>query len=128
MWDAGARGRRRGARRLLVWTSMFGVFTWTKKKASSRPSPEPLPSGRIVIEGLAMPRAPPTPRVRTAPREPLREELRFQGLHEDVNPSRSVRPAEMTCPSCDRHFRYFLNAGGSKTPVACPGCGRQYRF
>ena len=107
---------------------VLGLFSWSKKKVrNGTGSPElmALSKDRITVEGvrkeIALPQS-----ESSSPPDPLRQDLRFQGLHEDINPSRSVKPSEMTCPSCDRHFRFFLNASGTKTPVACPGCGRQY--
>lgn len=115
---AGRTPPRRSAsvRGLLNVAGFFGLF---QRKASRPPGP------RVVVE-TAPPRAPP-PAPPRPELHPLRRDLRYPGLHEDVNPSSNVRPAEMTCPNCSRQFRYFQNANGVLTVVHCPGCTRAYR-
>jgi len=118
MRDAHATRRREPFFALNV-LGLFGLF---RNKAKDVAPPPP----QVEV-------APPTPvqlppPATGGPRDPgLHGSVRFKGLHEDVNPSTSVRPGEMTCQSCDRHFRFFMNANGSKTTANCPGCGRQYR-
>lgn len=108
----------------------MGLFNgWFKKADAARPSgapPEP-PRPRVVLEGMSRALDIPPPK-QDKPVDTLRQELRYQALHEDINPSTSVRAAEMTCPNCERHFRYFLNADGKKTVVKCPGCAQPYRL
>ena len=99
-----------------VFVSVAGWFGFGKKKAREQPAPPPPPP-------VAPPPPPPTPE----PSKPAGADVKFRGLHPDTNPSSSVRPQTMTCPSCGRNFRYFVNASGVKTTANCPGCGRQYR-
>lgn len=111
-------GKATGSSRLSFGLSVLGFFGLFNKKESAAP----VRRVEIVTEQGPPPPAPPP--VDTT----IRSSVRFKGLHEDVNPSSSVRPAEMTCVSCDRHFRYYVNASGAKTLCICPGCGRQYRM
>lgn len=123
-------GRRRGPPTGIVSSLVLGLFgTWSKKR-DSKPEIKirESPKLRIVLEGMQRELDLPKPSAPPPVADPLRHELRYHALHGDVNPSSSVRPAEMTCPGCDRHFRYFLNANGTKTVVSCPGCGRQFRL
>lgn len=127
MRDASTEHRPSRSLSIIGIVSVLGWFGFRRKEAGASRTPKESPKPRVVLEGLGTP-----PVVATSKPEPvmdsLRRDLRYKGLHEDINPSRSVRPAEMTCPNCERQFRYFLNANGTKTAVACPGCGRQYRL
>lgn len=98
------------------------AFRFLQKK--SEPSKRAVPAGRVVIEGYKPPSVPAsTPK----PEDPLRPSLLFQGLHPDTNPSENVRTANMTCPSCNTSFRFFINSDGKKTVVKCPACAKAYR-
>jgi hypothetical protein len=118
MPDAHAPRRAMPRPSLSIALNVLGLFGLFKKKEAAPP-----PKHVEVV-----PEAPP-PRPAPAPRDPsIRDSVRFKGLHEDVNPSASVRPSEMTCVNCGKHFRFFVNSNGSKTLCSCPGCGRQYRI
>lgn len=105
----------------------FVLFSLFGKKTKEQPAPPaaPIPTRRVLIEGgpvKSMPVPPPQP-----PTNALRQRLLFHGLHEDFDPTPNVRTANMTCPSCNTSFRYFLNSDGKKTVMRCPGCAKDYR-
>lgn len=117
MRDAHATRRPERRPNALYALNVLGLFSLFKRNAS----PPPATRVEIVTEQPPVPAPPP-------PHDPtIRDSVRFKALHQDVNPSASVRPSEMTCASCDRRFRYFVNSNGTKTVCHCPGCGRQYR-
>jgi len=119
MRDAHATRRLEPRPRLPFALNVLGLFGLFKKREAAPPPT------RVEIVTDA---APPAPSTAPAPHTPtIRDSVRFKGLHEDVNPSSSVRPSEMTCASCGKNFRYFVNSSGAKTLCHCPGCGRQYR-
>ena len=95
------------------------------RKKTEAPVPKPV-ARRVVVEGVAtapsLPTPPPPP-----PTDPLKQRLLFHGLHQDFNPSESVKTSQMTCPSCQTSFRIFLNSDGKKTVVKCPSCAKYYK-
>lgn len=125
MWDA-HRERRRGRRAVLVGiVTASGVFSRFFHRPTKTTSPSP---AQVRIHGGPNTRPPVLPPTPEAALDPLKRDLLFKGLHEDVNPASNVRVGEMTCPGCERNFRYFLNSSGHKTQCRCPGCGRLYRM
>jgi len=111
---------------------VLGLFGLFKKSKSETSGPEgaagAVPGGPTVKVEMPPGSLPaPAPSQPEPPMDPLRRDLRFKGLHADVNPSQSVRPNQMTCTNCGRNFRYFTNSNGVATNVRCPGCTKQYR-
>ncbi len=118
MWDAiASRRARRRPGVITGFLTIAGLFGYFGRKAAAPPRVEVRPAAPPV----QAPR-PVTPRPRT-----LSEDLPFRGLHGDADPGANVKWGEMTCPSCERRFRYYLNSNGQKTTAFCPGCTRQYR-
>lgn len=101
---------------------MFRLFG--KKQQDVEPAPNV--QRRVVIEGQKPVVAPPAPKA-APPADPLKQRLLFGGMHADINPSENVRTSNMTCPSCNTGFRYFLNSDGKKTMVKCPSCSKSFR-
>lgn len=120
MWDASERFIG-----ILTIGGLFGLF---KKKDEATKGAEAVGGRQVIITPATNDNLPPAQAVTPEePMHPLRRDLRFKGLHLDVDPSASVKRAEMTCVHCDRTFKYFVNSNGVKTVVHCPGCARQYR-
>jgi hypothetical protein len=105
---------------------VLGIFGFGKKKTDETAAAPAQPVRRVILQG-APPAVVPTP-MTPPPTDALKQRLLFQGLHEDTNPSGSVRVNKMTCPSCSTEFKYFVNSDGKKTVVNCPLCAKQYRL
>ena len=99
------------------------AFRLFSRKTDTPTAPAPKP--RVVIEGYRPP--PPPPPKQTPVSDPLKRQLIYQGLHDDINPSSNVRTGQMTCPSCNAEFRFFKNSDGKAAIMKCPGCGKSYR-
>lgn len=108
---------------LLVVGGLFDALKRNKGSAA-RPAERTV---KLEMPATSAPPAPPPAATTEGSMHPLRRDLRFKGLHADVDPTPNVRGAEMTCPNCERKIRYVLNSNGAATTIRCPGCARSYR-
>lgn len=119
MTNVSSRRKESRGRPLVGALALGGIFGLFGKKGGAPKRTH------LEVRAEAAPTAPPAV-ADVAPRS-LMDDLRFKAFHKNVDPTPNARMQEMTCPSCDRNFRYFVNSNGIKTTCRCPGCGRQYR-